>query len=141
MLSEKGRVKLLDFGSACEINTKAGVITGTVGYAAPEQWEGGDKVGVYSDVYALGRILQCMIKNKKIHRGLKNLIKECTRDDVNNRLPNMRSFLRGIEPYLEGNKCKILVLEIGAYLQKSNKNKYIFRQNVLKCAAKSYENR
>ena len=58
MLRRDGRVKLLDFGCACEADTDIRERAGTPGFAAPEQLcRGGEQTGS-CDVYGLGRTLQ-----------------------------------------------------------------------------------
>lgn len=56
MLSQSGRVKLIDLGfcaqqDACDA---AGTARGTVQYLSPEQAEGGAQADIRSDIYALG---------------------------------------------------------------------------------------
>lgn len=65
MLSEEGKLFLVDFGSAVKgYCASQRICRGTVGYAAPEQYEG--RVGKMSDVYALGRTLRELLgKNGK----------------------------------------------------------------------------
>ena len=58
ILREDGRVKLLDFGCACEPDTDGGTRAGTPGFSAPEQlMESGEQTWL-CDVYGLGRTLQ-----------------------------------------------------------------------------------
>ena len=54
ILDERGRLHLIDFGSA-QCKTEGGKMYGTPGYAAPEQY--GGRVSACSDIYALGRML------------------------------------------------------------------------------------
>lgn len=54
ILDERGKLHLIDFGSA-RCKTEGGKMYGTPGYAAPEQYEG--RVSEGSDIYALGRML------------------------------------------------------------------------------------
>ena len=64
LVTAEGKVKLLDFGIAKQVNaeeldparTTAGLRLMTPGYAAPEQHAGGN-VGVFTDVYSLGALL------------------------------------------------------------------------------------
>ena len=58
MLRRDGRVKLLDFGCACEADTDIRERAGTPGFAAPEQLCRGGEQTSSCDVYGLGRTLQ-----------------------------------------------------------------------------------
>jgi serine/threonine-protein kinase len=64
MLSEAGKICLVDFGSAvwgyCD---RQSVCMGTKGFAAPEQYEG--KMGVGSDVYTFGKTLWVLLGRQK----------------------------------------------------------------------------
>lgn len=62
LVSADGRVKLLDFGIArLEGQDKDGVPAMTPGYASPEQLAG-QALGVATDVYSLGRLLDELLK-------------------------------------------------------------------------------
>lgn len=137
IIREDGRVKLLDMGSAGVLDENRDntyrVITGTPGYAAPEQWQEAGNIGCYSDVYALGKVMYFMLtgnalrdgaavtadlysRRLKLKRGLRRLIEDCLREDVQERIPNMRCFLNQLEV-----KCNTKV-----------SNEYIFQKNVIK---------
>lgn len=59
MLSDSGKLYLVDFGSAVfGFGDSQRICMGTEGFAAPEQYEG--KVNAASDLYALGRTLQML---------------------------------------------------------------------------------
>lgn len=58
MLREDGRVKLLDFGCACEPDADNRTRAGTPGFAAPEQLTEGGEQTYLCDVHGLGRTLQ-----------------------------------------------------------------------------------
>lgn len=63
MLTESDILYLVDFGSAVSgYSHTPGVCQGTVGFAAPEQFEG--KVGAESDIYALGKTLRALAGNR-----------------------------------------------------------------------------
>lgn len=74
-IREDGRVKLLDFGCACPISELGKTRAGTPGFSAPEQLsgiapklqcrEGVERFGKAGDIYAFGRILQCMLGGKQ----------------------------------------------------------------------------
>lgn len=59
MLSDSGKLYLVDFGSAVfGFGENQRICMGTEGFAAPEQYEG--KVNSSSDLYALGKTLQAL---------------------------------------------------------------------------------
>ncbi len=78
MVTAKGRVKVLDFGLAklvrpvktdapteeSQLETKAGVLMGTIPYMAPEQLSGGS-VDARADLYALGVVLYEMATGER----------------------------------------------------------------------------
>lgn len=149
MVKEDGSVKLLDFGSAGQPDTVNHVITGTPGFAAPEQWEAGGNVSFYSDVYGLAKVMYYMlsaekpesvdcrkgklkISTRKIHRGVKCLLEDCLRRDTGERIPDMRCFLRRLEPYYNGRRRDVLRSESAACFRKGDVSEYIFQKNILK---------
>lgn len=87
MLTEKGRLKILDFGLAKAVEsvqkeggkleqtitlpperTQQGVIVGTLAYMSPEQIEGRD-VDTRSDIFSFGTMLYEMASGKNPHQG------------------------------------------------------------------------
>lgn len=106
MLTRKGRVCLIDFGIAREYVPGEDADTsgfGTVGYAAPEQYEGSRmQSDVRSDLFALGKVLYFLLTGddpkrippeewkKAVCLRIKNpaaaeLILQCTERDPENR--------------------------------------------------------
>ena len=81
MMNEEGEVYLVDFGSAVLGYERQGFdCTGTIGYAAPEQYQG--KISFLSDIYALGKTLENLCGKKKLryfilYPGLGLFIRKC----------------------------------------------------------------
>ncbi len=78
MLDREGRVALIDFGLAIEMEkngttSSPGVVRGTPSYMSPEQVRG-ERVGPWSDVYALGATLYRSVAKRVPFRG--NSLKE-----------------------------------------------------------------
>ena len=61
IVTPEGRVKLIDFGIARHF-TRQGTTVGTIGYAAPEQYQG--ECEPSSDVYALGATLHHLLSGR-----------------------------------------------------------------------------
>ncbi len=74
LVTNRGRVVLLDFGLALDLETPCravsdeGRIQGTVGYMSPEQAEGGEPTTA-SDLYSLGVMLYEAVTGRLPHRG------------------------------------------------------------------------
>lgn len=89
-----GRVRLLDLGCACRLAETESARAGSRGYAAPEQLEDiGIRVGFYSDIYALGRLLARMTEGRKISPGLNSLISKCISENPSERFNDVSSLL------------------------------------------------
>jgi len=114
MLEEGGGVKLLDFGSADVGGMSLDVITGTKGYGAPEQWWDRSRVGKYSDVYALGKVIYFMLGNGKVDKWLEDLLENCITVNMQERLPDMRCFLAGLRS------------------KKRGKNQFFYQKHIIK---------
>lgn len=131
MLQEDGRVKLLDFGSAAYGKNNSCVVTGTVGYGAPEQWTDAGGVGSYSDVYALGKVLTFLLGGGKCYWGLKKILEDATRVKRSERIPEMRFFQRRLQPYASGIWHEIMRAELRA-LFLTKQEMYIYTHNIIK---------
>ena len=67
MITRTGRVKLIDFGLARRFapDKRADTLpSGSVGYAAPEQWEDSGQTDARSDIYAWGATLVYLLTGK-----------------------------------------------------------------------------
>ncbi len=114
MIREDGAVKLLDFGSADMGRSSLHIITGTEGYAAPEQWNDTLHTDKYSDVYALGKVFCFMLGDGKVESWLSDLLEDCVREALKERIPDMRCFLSRLQQKVRG------------------KNLFEYEQNILK---------
>ncbi len=77
MIGAGGAVKLLDFGIATTSASSAGGPTGTPGYMAPEQVEGG-VVDARADVFSFGVLLQALLAGRA-RPGTEPLVREARR--------------------------------------------------------------
>lgn len=107
MISVDGSVKLIDFGAAvplgregnCGVGEKRG---GTPVYAPPEQWTG--RPDVRNDIYALGRLLQDILKMGRggiLGRGSRRLIERCVQKQTEKRYSSMEVFLEEAKTVLK----------------------------------------
>lgn len=116
MIREDGTVKLLDFGSADRGRTSLHVITGTQGYAAPEQWNDTVHADKCSDVYALGKVLFFMLGTGKVEKWLSDLLEDCIRQEPRERVPDMRCFLSRLKGKTMGKNMFVYQYNILRYL-------------------------
>lgn len=105
ILTLKGRIKLIDFGSASYLNhnqRKIDVFVGTRGYAAPEQYpDGTNLIDERTDIYSLGATLSYLL-TKKTTRKIREInplvssefektIIKCMEKDPKKRYDSMKS--------------------------------------------------
>jgi serine/threonine protein kinase/WD40 repeat protein len=79
MITQTGRVVVMDFGIAEPVAQISGTISGTVPYMAPEQLSGG-KIDARSDVFAAGVLLAEMISPVRDHKSRK-MVWNAVRED------------------------------------------------------------
>ena len=114
MLTERGIVKVLDFGLAkalesehagMESLTEAGHVAGTLPYIAPEQFRGA-RINARSDIYSLGAVLY------ELATGVRAFAQETTASLINAILKDSpkspSAIVPGISPALEGVILKAL---------------------------------
>ncbi len=124
MLKPDGKVKLIDFGTAKELDEDCVADTtalGTRGYAAPEQFGDSMGRGLYStdartDIYSLGATLYHLVTGKNpgeppyvmypirswntmLSGGLEKIIYKCTRMNPGERYQNCKELLYDLEHY------------------------------------------
>lgn len=151
IMYESGNIKLVDLGCAAYINEAGGERVGTWGYA-PKELIGGESYhgnksacrgGMYSDVYAFGRLFHYMLTgdspylppyikpgvreyNKSLDKRIEKLIIECTRENIYERLPDMGFVVSKLED-IKNNSKRRFTLKV-----RENKNgEYIYLKNVL----------
>lgn len=109
MLTQSGRIKLIDFGIAKECirgEKQTGESIGTKGYAAPEQYKGSSNIlDVRTDIYSFGATLYYLVTsnvpgkppkacppirqiNPLLSEGLEYIISKSTNDDPEQRYQN-----------------------------------------------------
>ena len=136
MLSESGKLYLVDFGSAVFGYTQEQKIClGTEGYAAPEQYEG--RVGKTSDVFALGKTLQVLLKERKwklflSHPRLFWVLGKCCMHQEKYRYQDMKQVLKALQWALKGKQAagKMLLAGLaGAGMVLAAGGAFLYRQN------------
>ncbi len=106
MLTQNGRVKLIDFGIAKECRRNEPQMgIGTPGYASPEQYGSSNLLDERSDIYSLGATLYYLATgetpkkppngvksvrqaNSSMSEGLDYIIRKCTQDNPDDRYNN-----------------------------------------------------
>lgn len=110
ILQPNGEIRLSDLGAACFLEEADRSIAGTAGSSAPEQFEKGSAQGMYSDVYAFGKLLYHMLTGSRAPKtdrsislnsagegfsaSLDLIIRQCTSPDPSLRIPDMYSVLQ-----------------------------------------------
>ncbi len=108
MIGEFGEVLVMDWGIATAIggHELPRLIAGTPGYMAPEQERGGT-VDASTDVFALGAILQGMIRNERSRRPSRLLRAICTKamaPEQSGRYADARALAADVTSYLDGER-------------------------------------
>jgi serine/threonine protein kinase len=162
MLTQLGKIKLVDFGIAKLIQTQhAGTSIGTQGYAAPEQYRG--QVESRTDIYALGATFHHLLSgrdpqretpfdyplvetlNHALNPALSHLIDHMLQNQLDNRPQNVRviiSTLKNIYPKVEQWILNYPNQEgplIGLVCERMAKNQVVLRERV--CTYCGYENK
>lgn len=127
MLQENGSIRLIDLGGACltEKELYGGEKVGTLGYAAPEQLISNGYASIQSDIYGLATILKEMVDEKKAKK-LNPVVASCLTVNREERIPNMREFIRQLSWYEDNHTWLELIAK--------NKQGLHYTKNVLKSA-------
>ncbi|MDE7431952.1 MAG: serine/threonine protein kinase [Lachnospiraceae bacterium] len=117
MLKPDGTVILIDFGTAKEFKDKNLADTkclGTIGYAAPEQFQG--KSDARTDIYCLGATLHHLVTGQRPHEneirpireinpalsgGLEKIIEKCMKWEPEERYQSAEELMYALEHYNE----------------------------------------
>ena len=106
VIRRDGRVKLLDFGCVCALESADLSQAGTLRFAAPEQLKAGERQGLTCDVYGLGQTLLRMLgggrkqgwRESRDERRLRRFLEGCTREKPWERPADMRAVMRALIP-------------------------------------------
>ena len=111
LLTESGAIKVIDFGIAridrqdLPSLTMTGLLQGTPGYMAPEQFVSGAQVDARADVYALGVILAEMLLGhhpfeageRALPSQVQSITRRCLESDPERRYRTTRDILHDLE--------------------------------------------
>lgn len=105
ILINDDRIYLVDFGAAIRKKEEQNVIFGTVGFAAPEQYQGAAEER--SDVYGIGRMIGMMLeKGKKKSKELYRIYEQCVQPVPEKRFERVSDLRICLEFLLKGKKEK-----------------------------------
>ncbi|MCI7768665.1 MAG: protein kinase [Oscillospiraceae bacterium] len=98
LLADDGHIRLIDFDAARTVKPAADSDTrylGTEGFAPPEQY-GFSQTDKRSDIYALGKTLECILGSLAFDKKYADIIYKCTRLDPDNRYSDASEVLRDL---------------------------------------------
>ena len=153
MIEENGCVKLVDLGSVT-LQGKVGKISGTFGFASPEQLrpkQGGSEISLQSDIFSFGMVLYAMLVGNSVRlpiidsrsrRGVSvkatnskcsymaaRLIEKCTRGMVERRYFSMREVKRELELWEKKMKKK----DFGFFFYGRKKDRQWYQEKSIFC--------
>lgn len=99
LMAQDGHIRLIDLDAARIIKPAADsdtVCLGTKGFAPPEQY-GFSQTDVRSDIYALGKTLECIFGSLSYKRKYRRIIHKCTRLDPEKRYSSADEVLAALD--------------------------------------------
>lgn len=130
IVRENGQAVLVDMGSAGNPERMKEILTGTKGYAAPEQLRAEGQIGTYSDVYALGKVMRRICPSYPA--GVEQLLEGCLRERMGERIPDMRYFLRRIALFRTKREKRCLFQKKRVTFGKTGNGGILFEKNIVK---------
>ena len=98
LMAEDGHIRLIDFDAARLVKPAADSDTrylGTDGFAPPEQY-GFSQTDKRSDIYALGKTLECILGSLALDKKYSEIIFRCTRLDPDDRFSDADEVLKAL---------------------------------------------
>lgn len=143
MIQKNGAVKIIDLGCACFADGQERSAAGTKGYAPREQLKM-EGQGLYSDVYAFGRLMHFLFTGdnpylppyekpdvRKYDRSfdcdLAALITACVREECGKRPPDMRYVLQELKKIAEKKKKWVYLWRRKGLYQRE----FVYEKNIL----------
>lgn len=104
------QIRLVDFGSIyMRDGSECNRISGTRGYASPEQ-QTGQHVDIRSDVYSYGMTIKSMTKSYDTRRIFKDMINRCIRNNPAKRYQSMHEVLADLEMDRPGHRLTASII-------------------------------
>ncbi|MGN0666819.1 MAG: serine/threonine-protein kinase [Huintestinicola sp.] len=108
LMGDDGHIRLIDFDAARTVKPEVDSDTrylGTKGFAPPEQY-GFSQTDKRSDIYALGKTLECIFGSLAYDKKYSKIIGRCTRLDPEDRYSDTNEILKE----LNGNKLPLIII-------------------------------
>lgn len=116
-------VRIIDLGY-CHTDNAPFTEGRTTAFAAPEQLLGKDKLTARTDVYAVGRIMQCIDKHTPLPSHLRHVMQQALNEDVSMRYASAEEMQRDMDQPKRRSRwiwvlgCGLLILLAGMIWQK-----------------------
>ena len=155
MLEESGIVKLVDLGSV-SVKEKVGRISGSLGFASPEQvkvGKGGIFLSEQSDIFSFGMVLYAMVSgngnrlpiveygsrfgicirksNPNVSAYLERILEKCTRGNAVRRYAGMREVKKELEHWEAGIRKKRWIVKWPVFYKNREKQRWYQEKSIL----------